>query len=199
MNDSHKLFKKLKQDAEDNSSNRDTGKFEEAVVAKLLQLSSSQLQLPALKRHQQNLTGSPRVAFAEFATVFPSYPVRLAASTNRYSGKLPYASLLGGKLSKLKLIDEYAKVASEHEINVKAVRFGLVFRCSWAKQASIQVMHNQVSQTGMPDFDTEPEEVQETLCRRFMFWFRGTYYVLEGLRSFTHTVGTDWASNANLQ
>jgi hypothetical protein len=109
-----------------------------------------------------------------------------------YPGKLPYSTLLGGKLSKLVVFKDYMTLVSEYDRNTTTDRFGMMFRCQRAKTATLQVLHNQPTQSTVVDFDAMTADTEGAHCRRFMFWYRGVSYVIEGIDSFIGTIGTGW-------
>lgn len=170
-------------------------KFEETCVKKLLTKAGVTLRLPQWRREVADRDNSTRLHLDWMLERWPQFPIRLVTSKYQYPGKLSYARLLGGQLSKLKVLSDYLELAAHHEVNLKKFRFGLIFKCQRARSATIQVLHNQPSQsTIVTDFDVAEKE-DGAHCRRFMFWYRRQHYVLEGIDSFMGTIGKDWATD----
>lgn len=191
-NDSDAFFKRrMEQTASDIEANR-IAAFEEVCVKKLLAKSGVQLRIGPWKAAQKKTQTSSRLTVQWLQEHWDRFPMQLAVGAFKYPGKLPYAALLGGKISKLAVFRDYQTLAGQFGLTPSRHRFGMIFKCQRAKHASIQVLHNQPSQSMVVDFDGTPENAEGTHCRRFMFWYRGTNYVIEGIDSFVATIGTDW-------
>lgn len=191
-NDSDAFFKRRMEQTESDIAANRIASFEEVCVKKLLLKAGVALRIGAWKAQQKKTQTSSRLTVQWLLEHWDRFPMQLAVGAFQYPGKLPYAALLGGKISKLAVFRDYQKLAGEFGLSPARHRFGMMFKCQRAKHASIQVLHNQPSQSTVVDFDGTPENAEGTHCRRFMFWYRGTHYVIEGIDSFVATIGTDW-------
>jgi hypothetical protein len=169
--------------------------FEEACVKKLLTKFGVKLNLAAWKRAIREEYGHTALTLPWFMQYWPQFPMQLVVSKYQYPGKLPYAALLGGKLSKLTVLNDYTQLAAHYEAHPERERFGMLFKCQRAKYATLQVLHNQPTQSTVVDFDAVSDTYEGTHCRRFMFWYKRVHYVIEGIDSFVGTVGTDWVTD----
>jgi len=170
-----------------------TAAFEEVCVKKLLVKSGVTMQLAKWKGQQKRNEFSSRLTLNWMMDKWPRFPMHIAVGVGQYPGRLPYAALLGGKISKLTVFKDYNTTAENHDVDPVEDRFAMIFKCQRAKHATIQVLHNQPVQSDVADFDSP--DIEGKHCRRFMFCFRGVYYVIEGIDSFVATIGTDWASD----
>lgn len=194
-NDSDSFFKRYKEHREGDVEANRVAAFEEVCVKKLLTKSGVTLRLAAWKGQQKREQISSRLTLQWLTEHWHRFPLSMAISSFQYPGKLPYAALLGGKISKLAVFRDYQTVAGHHGLDPTRTRFGMMFKCQRAKHATIQILHNQPNQSTVIDFDGTPENAEGTHCRRFMFWYRGINYVIEGIDSFVTTIGTDWTSD----
>lgn len=186
------FFKRYRADKELQIDGVRVAAFEEVCVKKLLVKSGVQLRLAAWKGEQKKLRNSSRLTTQWLMDTWPRFPLHITVAAHQYPGKLPYAALLGGRISKLTVFKDYQTQAANHGVDPVHSRFGMVFKCHRAKHATIQVLHNQPMQSDVVDFDGTPEHAEGTHCRRFMFWYRGINYVIEGIDSFVATIGKDW-------
>lgn len=191
-NDSDAFFKRRMEQTESDIAANRIASFEEVCVKKLLAKAGVPLRIGPWKAEQKKTQTSSRLTVQWLLEHWDRFPMQLAVGAFKYPGKLPYAALLGGKISKLAVFRDYQALAGQFGLSPARHRFGMMFKCQRAKHASIQVLHNQPSQSTVVDFDGTPENAEGTHCRRFMFWYRGTNYVIEGIDSFVATIGTDW-------
>jgi len=169
--------------------------FEESCIKKILQKAGVPNNLRLWKAEQFEAHSHRKLDMDWFDERWPNFPMQLVIGHYQYPGKLPYASLLGGKLSKLRVFQDYLQMVEDHAVSLAHVRFGMMFKCQRARTATLQVLHNQPTQSTVMDFDGTPDKAEGTHCRRFMFWYRGVHYVIEGIDSFMSTVGKDWATH----
>jgi hypothetical protein len=169
--------------------------FQESCIKKLLHKAGVPNNLRLWKQEQFEARGHRKLTMDWFEERWPGFPMQLLIAQYQYPGKLTYASLLGGRLSKLRVFQDYLTLVEDHNISVKTDRCGMLFKCQRARTATLQVLHNQPTQSNVVDFDGTPEKAEGTHCRRFMFWYRGINYVIEGIDSFMSTVGKEWATD----
>lgn len=169
--------------------------FQESCIKKILQKAGVPNNLRVWKAEQFDIYGKRKLNMEWFEERWTAFPMHLVIGQYQYPGKLSYASLLGGRLSKLRVFQDYLTLVADKGVDLKTERFGMMFKCQRARTATLQVLHNQPTQSTVMDFDGTPEKAEGTHCRRFMFWYRGINYVIEGIDSFMSTVGKDWAAD----
>lgn len=170
------------------------GGFEERVVKQLLRNAGVPLQVGKAKNQAQAERGSMDLNFAWLRDVIPQFPIYMATSKlpNTSGTKIGWTQLFGAGFAKLPFVVEYQKVAAGEDWDIHTDSCALVFNAPGADKSTTMVLHNQPIQETMVVEDPERRTHAETRIIR-PYGKPQVVYVIESLRSFMETVGTDWA------
>ena len=178
--------------AEENEESRQVG-FQERCVKAVLRAANVPFLVGKAKLAAREKYGNDDLGFAWFNEEFPAYPVMLMSQKMRYTGKPRWTELFGAGFAKHPWFKEYVKQIAEFGWNPQLDRCAMFFNAPHADQSATMVLHNQPIQATMvhdPEQRTEPET---RIIRPY--GNPQVVYVIESVKSFMQTVGTDWATD----
>gem|GEM_PF-4846335 len=178
--------------AEQDEQSRQLG-FQERCVKAILRFANVPLQVGKAKVDAKAQFNDDSLGFQWFEEHFPGYPVLLLSQKMRYTGKPRWTELFGAGFAKHPWFKEYIKQVSECGWNTQVDRVAMFFNAPHADQSATMVLHNQPIQETIlhdPEQRTEPET---RIIRPY--GNPRVVYVIESVKSFMQTVGTDWATD----
>ncbi len=169
-------------------------RFEEWVVKSLLRYAKVQISVGVAVRHAKEKYGHDALDFNWFREEIGRFPAELGSAKLPRTAEVYVNQLFGSGWAKTPWMKAYMKSVATYGWNVEQDRCALFFNLPHADQSYTMVLHNQPVQATLVE---DPEQRSDEYFTRVVRPFGNpkVVYILESLKSFMQTIGTDWASD----